>query len=66
MMPSHSTVKELTYRVVGPSGIMANVTYFDVRSEQQRADGVRLPWSVGIDYEPADGHGKHCGTGTAE
>ncbi len=45
---------------------MANVTYFDVRSEQQRADGVRLPWSVGIDYEPADGHGKHCGTGTAE
>lgn len=40
--------KHLTYEIFGPPGTVADISYFDVNSEPQRADGAVLPWSLHI------------------
>ena len=36
----------VTYEVFGPPGTVADISYFDVNSDSQRVDGVKLPWSL--------------------
>jgi hypothetical protein len=36
----------VTYEVFGPPGTVADISYFDVHSDSQRIDGVKLPWSL--------------------
>ncbi|AKS30543.1 MmpS family transport accessory protein [Mycolicibacterium goodii] len=38
--------KVLTYEIFGPEGAAVDVNYVDLEGEPQRADGVRLPWSI--------------------
>jgi hypothetical protein len=40
--------KQVIYEVFGPSGTVADISYFDVNSEPQQVDGARLPWSLTI------------------
>ena len=43
-----STAKQLSYEVFGPSGTVADISYFDVNADLQYVDGARLPWSLKI------------------
>jgi hypothetical protein len=38
--------KQLTYEVFGPSGTVADISYFDVNGDPQGVHGARLPWSL--------------------
>jgi Mycobacterium membrane protein len=38
--------KHVRYEVFGPSGTVAEISYFDVNGEPQHIKGVRLPWSL--------------------
>jgi hypothetical protein len=38
--------KHLTYEVFGPSGAVANISYFDENSEPTFVKGASLPWSL--------------------
>ena len=38
--------KHLRYEVFGAPGTVADISYFDVNTDPQHADGVRLPWSL--------------------
>jgi hypothetical protein len=38
--------KHLRYEIFGPPGTVADISYFDVNTDPQHADGVRLPWSL--------------------
>lgn len=40
--------KQIIYEVFGPSGTVADISYFDVNSDPQRVDGAVLPWSLHI------------------
>lgn len=40
--------KQMTYEVFGPTGTVADISYFDVNSEPQQVDGAPLPWSLKI------------------
>jgi hypothetical protein len=39
---------QLSYEVFGPSGTVADISYFDVNADPQHVDGARLPWSLKI------------------
>ena len=38
----------MTYEVFGPTGTVADISYFDVNSQPQQVDGASLPWSLKI------------------
>ncbi len=40
--------KQLSYEVFGPSGTVADISYFDVNADPQHVDGAPLPWSLKI------------------
>ena len=40
--------KHVKYEVFGPPGTVASISYFDINSDPQHVDGVRLPWSLDI------------------
>ena len=40
--------KQLTYEVFGPTGAVADISYFDVSSQPQQVEGASLPWSLTI------------------
>ena len=40
--------KQVVYEVFGPTGTVADISYFDVNSKPQQVDGARLPWSLTI------------------
>jgi hypothetical protein len=46
--PKPFNPKRITYEVFGPSGTVADISYFDVNSDPQRVDGAQLPWSLHI------------------
>lgn len=43
-----SNPKQMIYEVFGPSGTVADISYFDVNSQPRQVDGARLPWSLKI------------------
>ncbi|MGE2721099.1 MmpS family protein [Mycolicibacterium celeriflavum] len=59
--------KELVYEVFGPSGTVANISYFDENSEPVFVEGVSLPWSsaFGIDATSVVGNLMAQGTGNS-
>jgi hypothetical protein len=46
--PEPFNPKRITYEVFGPTGTVADISYFDVNSDPQRVDNARLPWSLHI------------------
>jgi hypothetical protein len=40
--------KQVAYEVFGPTGTVADISYFDVNSQPQQVDGASLPWSLKI------------------
>ncbi|WIM89846.1 MmpS family transport accessory protein [Candidatus Mycobacterium wuenschmannii] len=38
--------KSVMYEVFGPTGAVADISYFDVNSDPQLVDRARLPWSI--------------------
>ncbi len=40
--------KQLVYEIFGPPGTVADISYFDVDSDPQWVEGVRLPWRLEI------------------
>jgi hypothetical protein len=41
--------KKLTYEVFGPSGTVANISYFDENAEPTYVQGASLPWTLKFD-----------------
>lgn len=58
MRPSYAVVqvhdtksfnqKQVVYEVFGPTGTVADISYFDVNSQPQQVNGASLPWSLTI------------------
>jgi hypothetical protein len=46
--PEPFNPKRITYEVFGPTGTVADISYFDVNSDPQRVDNAPLPWSLHI------------------
>lgn len=46
--PKPFNPKRITYEVFGPTGTVADISYFDVNADPQRVDGAPLPWSLHI------------------
>ena len=40
--------KQLTYEVFGPTGAVADISYFGMKSQPQQVEGASLPWSLTI------------------
>ena len=58
--------KHLTYEVFGPSGTVADISYFDVNGDPQHIQGVSLPWSMQLEITEASAVGSLVAQGDSD
>jgi hypothetical protein len=58
--------KHLTYEVFGPTGTVANISYFDENSEPTFVKGASLPWTVRFELSEASGAGSILAQGDSD
>jgi hypothetical protein len=58
--------KELVYEVFGPSGTVANISYFDPDADPQYVEGASLPWSSKYELSGAAIVGNLIAQGTSD
>lgn len=58
--------KRMTYEVFGPSGTLADISYFDLNSDPQFIQNVSLPWTLQFDISQATAVGSIMAQGDSD